>query len=82
MPKEIFPSSYKCDCGYQSDHFERTIADLKKLSKRNPQRLWSDDGKHNITFDKGKMVSMWCPKAGKELSANKTSHGTPESLRK
>ena len=25
MPKEIYPSSYLCDCGHQSDFFENTI---------------------------------------------------------
>jgi hypothetical protein len=45
MPKEIFPSSYRCDCGYQSDHFENTIRELKQVSIRSQQRLGSDDGK-------------------------------------
>jgi hypothetical protein len=25
MPKEIFPSSYKCDCGHRSEFSENTI---------------------------------------------------------
>jgi hypothetical protein len=25
MPKEIFPSSFECDCGHQSDFFENTV---------------------------------------------------------
>jgi hypothetical protein len=37
MPKEIFPSSYECDCGHQSHFFESTVRAMKALSrKRNP----------------------------------------------
>ena len=25
MPKEIFPSSFECDCGHESDFSERTV---------------------------------------------------------
>ncbi len=27
MPKEIFPSSYVCDCGHESHFFENTVKD-------------------------------------------------------
>lgn len=30
MPKEIFPSSFECDCGQECHFFERTIRELKK----------------------------------------------------
>jgi hypothetical protein len=67
MPKEIYPSSYVCDCGYESDHFEDTIRDLKRLSLKMRQCLRADDGAHRIIFDGGKMTAMWCPKVGKEI---------------
>ena len=34
MPKEIFPSSYLCDCGHQSDFFENTIREAKAMSQK------------------------------------------------
>jgi hypothetical protein len=34
MPKEIFPSSYECDCGHQSHFFENTIKEAKALSHK------------------------------------------------
>jgi len=71
MPKEIFPSSYVCDCGFQSDHFENTIRDLKRLSLIRRQVLEADDGKHRIIFEGGNMVAMWCPETGKEMAAGK-----------
>jgi len=70
MPKEIFPSSYVCDCGAESHHFENTIRELKKKSFKQPQALIADDGEHEIIFLKGKFVAMWCPKKQKEISAN------------
>jgi hypothetical protein len=74
MPREIYPSSYVCDCGYQSDHFENTIIELKRLSRRRQERLGSDDGAHTVVFDGGEMTAMWCPKVGKGIPANKLSH--------
>ncbi|TFG42942.1 MAG: hypothetical protein E4H48_03425 [Syntrophobacterales bacterium] len=71
MPTEIFPSSYRCDCGYQSDHFENTIRELKRLSMRRPQRLGADDGEHSVVFRGGEMTAMRCPKVGKDIPANK-----------
>jgi hypothetical protein len=44
MPNEISPSSCVCDCGYESDHFENTIRNLKRLSLRTRQCLGADDG--------------------------------------
>ncbi len=67
MPAEIDPSSFRCDCGYRSDHFVNTITELKKKSLRRPQRLDFDDDAHSIVFEKGRMTAMWCPKAGKDL---------------
>src|SRR6266567_7500741 len=34
MPKEIFPSSFVCDCGHQSDFFENTIREMKAMSQK------------------------------------------------
>jgi hypothetical protein len=64
MPKEKYPSSFVCDCGYESHHFENTIKELKKLSFKKKQRLGSDDDAHTIVFDGGKMIAMLCPQLG------------------
>jgi hypothetical protein len=63
MPKEIYPSSYECDCGHRSEFSERTIREIKQMSLRKPVRL-SDAGKepHVILFRGGRMVYVLCPK--------------------
>jgi hypothetical protein len=81
MPKEIFPSSYVCDCGYESDHFENTIRDLKRLSLTQRRCLGADDGAHRIVFDGGEMAAMWCPKVGKEIPARNASQCTARPRR-
>jgi len=60
MPKEIFPSSYLCDCGHQSDFFESTIGEMKTMSRK--KKVYLGDGDHTIVFYRGKMVDMLCPK--------------------
>jgi len=76
MAKEIYPSSYVCDCGQESNHFENTIRELKEMSRKRRQCLIADDGEHEIIFDGGEMVAMYCPKAEKELKANKSIEAT------
>ena len=75
MPREIYPSSYVCDCGQESHHFEDTIRELKAESHRRRQTLVADDGEHKIIFRDGKMVAMYCPVAGKQLPAGKRGRG-------
>jgi hypothetical protein len=60
MPKEIFPSSYVCDCGHQSDFFENTIRESKKRSQK--KKVYLGDTAHTIIFYKGEMVDVICPK--------------------
>jgi hypothetical protein len=63
MPKELFPSSYLCDCGHQSDFFENTIREAKAMSHKRVIRLVdSEPNEHIIVFHKGKMVDVICPK--------------------
>jgi hypothetical protein len=62
MPKEIFPSSYLCDCGHQSDFFENTIREIKAMSRKKKVRLGdSDTPEHIIVFYKGEMIDIICP---------------------
>ncbi|MGA2824153.1 MAG: hypothetical protein ABSE72_11575 [Bacteroidales bacterium] len=68
MPKEIFPSSVVCDCGQECHFFERTIRELKKMSiRKKGQVLIADDGEHEIIFENGEFVAMYCPKEQKEI---------------
>src|SRR5215475_10355863 len=63
MPKEIFPSSYLCDCGHQSDFFENTIREAKAMSQKKKVYLAdSAPEEHTIVFYRGKMVEIQCPK--------------------
>ena len=63
MPKEIFPSSYVCDCGHQSDFFENTIREIKRMSRKKKVYLGdSAPDEHTIVFYKGEMVDIICPK--------------------
>jgi hypothetical protein len=65
MPKEIFFSSYLCDCGHQIDFCENTVDEVKQKSKRKRQWLietCNDPAEeHVIIFDGGKMVDILCP---------------------
>ena len=70
MPKEIYPSSYVCDCGEQCEHSERTISEIKEMSMKRRQTLIADDDEHEIIFEKGEFVAMWCPVAQRELPAD------------
>jgi hypothetical protein len=61
MPKEIFPSSYLCDCGYQCDFLENTVREIKQLSMRRRQCLGTDDNQHVVVFEYGRIVDVICP---------------------
>ena len=41
MPREIFPSSYECDCGYVAHFSENGIRELKAMSMKK-QVILSD----------------------------------------
>src|SRR5947209_5118641 len=76
MPKDIFPSSFECDCGHQSDFSERTVRDIKAMSQKKKVYLAdSAPEEHTIVFYRGKMVAIQCPKQSQ-------SHEIKESPRK
>ena len=68
MPKEIFFSSYLCDCGHQIDFSENTVSEVKQKSKRKRQWLIETcvdpAAEHVIVFEEGKMVDILCPNDG------------------
>ena len=63
MAVELFPSSFRCDCGQELDFSENTIREMKKMSKKKKTSL--GNGEHTIVFDKGKAIEIRCPKLGK-----------------
>ena len=74
MPKEIFPSSFECDCGHQSDFCEGTVNEMKRMSRSKEVRLGDGCGseEHFIVFRGGEMVDIQCPKQRQKKSARKT----------
>jgi hypothetical protein len=63
MPQELFPSSYVCDCGHQSDFFERTIREAKRRSyKKTFYLVDSAPDEHTIVFAQGHMIAIICPR--------------------
>ena len=83
MPKEIFPSSYVCDCGYQCDFSENTVNEIKAASMKRKQALIADDGLHGVIFDHGGMIALYCPRMdtrkGKRRRWNQKSYSnSPE----
>jgi hypothetical protein len=78
MPKELYPSSYECDCGHQSDFFENTVREAKRMSYKKKINLGdSAREEHTIVFYKGEMVDIICPKS--KIGADKEQNGkTPE----
>jgi len=63
MAKELFPSSFECDCGNESHFCENTVEEMKRMSRKKRVRL-GDDYKHTVVFYKGKAVEIICPKLG------------------
>ena len=68
MARELYPSSFECDCGHESHFFERTIREMKKDSRNRRKAiriLDSEANEHAIEFKDGKAVAVICPKLGK-----------------
>ena len=63
MATEIFPSSFRCDCGQELNFFESTIQKKKKMRKKKKVRL--GENQHTIVFDMGKTTEIFCPKLKK-----------------
>ncbi len=64
MPEEIYPSSYRCDCGHVAHFCENTITEIKQRSQG--KKPWLTEGagaeKHIVVFEDGKMSTMLCSK--------------------
>jgi hypothetical protein len=69
MPREIFPSSYQCDCGHRLNFFENTIREMKQARYRKRAGIGEGDNRHGVIFRKGRMVASYCPNVKAEISA-------------
>jgi hypothetical protein len=66
MAAFLFPSSYRCDCGYQVDFFERTVREMSELSRKRSKPLTIGDGsRHAVELPPGNAVAVICPKFGR-----------------
>ena len=68
MAETIYPSSYKCDCGHQSDFCVNTVWEMEKgsLKRRKPMLLMdSAEVDHGIEFENGRATAVICPKLGR-----------------
>src|SRR2546426_12694131 len=76
MPKEIFPASFECDCGHQSDFSENSVREMKAMSQKKKVYLAdSAPEEHTIVLHRGKLVEIQCPKQSR-------SHETTQSAPK
>jgi hypothetical protein len=66
MAIHLIPSSYRCDCGHQSDFCENAIEEISAMSHRKKQHL-ADSAKdeHTIEFSGGQAVAVLCPRLGR-----------------
>lgn len=62
MAQEIYPSSFVCDCGYRCEFSESTVNEVRVESMRRTQTLIADDDLHEVIFDHGAMISLYCPR--------------------
>ena len=66
MAKQIFPSSFKCDCGHEAHFSENTVREMEKMSNKKKTRLSdSEKNRHTIIFYKEHAVEIICPQLGK-----------------
>lgn len=59
MAVEIFPSSFRCDCGQELHFTEKTVKNMKNMSKQKYVRLGEE--KHTVLFYKEKAIEIHCP---------------------
>ena len=83
MPKEIFPSSFECDCGHQSHFSERTVRAMKAMSQK--KKVYLGDAapeEHTMVFYRGKMVEIQCPKQPQSQDTKQSAPKSKSSTRR
>ena len=62
----LYPSSYRCDCGHESDFSESTVQEMERKSRRKRQHLMdSSRDEHMIEFWEETAVAVICPRLGR-----------------
>jgi hypothetical protein len=64
MAEELFPSSFRCDCGKELHFYENTIKEVRAKSSKSRAALVADDSSHRIIFIKSIATNIQCPKLG------------------
>src|SRR2546427_7200335 len=83
MPQEIFPSSFECDCGHQSEFSENTVREMKAMSQKKKVYLAdSAPEEHTIVFYRGKMVEIQCPKQPQSHDTRKSAPKSTSSTKR
>jgi hypothetical protein len=83
MSKEIFPSSYECDCGHQSHFSEGTVNAMKEMSRKKEVRLGdAAPDEHVIVFHRGEMVEIRCPQQPQSRAPKKRATKSTSSTRR
>ena len=59
MAKELFPSGFICDCGEELSFSERTVREMKRMSKNKKVRL--GEANHTVVFYEGEATEILCP---------------------
>ena len=66
MAELLYPSSFRCDCGHETHFCENTVKEMQEKSRRKKQVLiGAEIPEHEILFDQGRPVAMFCPKLGR-----------------
>ena len=66
MARQLFPSSFACDCGHQSHFFENTVREMEAYTerRRKPGHLLdSESEEHAIVFENGRATAVTGPTA-------------------
>ncbi|MBZ5623080.1 MAG: hypothetical protein LAQ69_30810 [Acidobacteriia bacterium] len=68
MARQLFPSSFACDCGNQSHFCENTVHEMEAYTsrRRKPGHLLdAESEEHAIVFENGRATAVICPKLGR-----------------
>lgn len=82
VPREIYPSFYVCDCGHELHFSERTIREMRHVSRRKRSGIGEGDDRHTAIFDGGEWVAIFCPKVNAEIPAQSAPPPLPPRRRR
>ena len=83
MPKEIFPSSFECDCGHQAHCSARTVRAMPAVSQKKKVHLGeAAPEEHTMVFHHGEMVEIRGPKPPQSPDTKSRSRKSRPSTRR